>query len=212
MALHIRQLLLGPLQNFVYLIADENTRDAIVIDPGWDPLAIAKAAKEEEMKLRGILVTHTHFDHINAVPPMVKDFDIPVWVHQKEIGDLPVKPSSVKTFVGGDLIQVGGLDIKVLHTPGHTTGSSCFEMQDLLLTGDTLFVKACGRSDLEGGNPEELWKSLGEIAKLDDNLVVYPGHDYGDTPQSTVAEERRANPFMQFHTPQEFVRRVTGHI
>lgn len=208
MGLLIRQLPLGPLQNFVYLVGDEATRQAVIVDPAWDARAIAEAVRQDDLTVTGLLVTHTHFDHINAVPPLMKQYDVPVYVHSRETGDLPVRPSSVKGIDHDDEIPLGECRIRLFHTPGHTPGSSCFLVNDCLFTGDTLFVKACGRSDLPGGDPELLHHSLGRLAALDERITVYPGHDYGDTPTSTVAAEKRDNPFLQFPSPQQFVRFV----
>ena len=199
MALAIHQLLLGPLQNFVYVLADDVTRRALVVDPGWDTQAILARLAEHDLTLAGLLVTHTHFDHINAVGELVTQADVPVYVHRDEREPMPVRSSSVKRVVGGDEIPLGDQAVRLLHTPGHTPGSTCFLINDCLLSGDTLFVKACGRSDLPGGDPEQLHHSLGRIAALDERITVYPGHDYGDTPQSTIGAEKRENPFLR-HT------------
>lgn len=209
MGVHIHQLLLGPLQNFVYVLADDVTRRALVVDPGWDSAAILQRLAEHDLTLAGLLVTHTHFDHINAVGELVKRHDVPVYVHTAEREPMPVRASSVKRVNGGDEIALGEHAVRLLHTPGHTPGSSCFLVNNRLMTGDTLFVKACGRSDLPGGDPAQLYHSLDQIAQLDEQITVYPGHHYGDTPQSTVGDEKRANPFLQLHSPQEFVRFVT---
>ncbi len=211
MSLIVRQLPLGPMQNFVYILGDPDTRQALVVDPGWDMQAIQEQLAKDDLKLTGLLVTHTHFDHINAVPPLVKAADVPVYVHKAEVGDLPLKPSSIRGIDPSSEIMLGSHRIQILHTPGHTSGSICFLVDDRLLTGDTLFVKACGRSDLPGGDPEQLYRSLDRIAKLDDRIAVHPGHDYGDTKTSTVGAEKRQNPFMQFRSPAEFVSHVRGY-
>ena len=212
MPLSLYQLPLGPMQNFVYILGDETTRQALVVDPGWNAKAILEQLTQHDLTLTGLLVTHTHFDHINAVPPLVKAADVPVYVHRTEVGDLPLKPSSIKPIDPSSEIRLGSHRVQILHTPGHTPGSVCFLIDDHLVTGDTLFVKACGRSDLPGGDPEALYRSLGRIATLDDRITVHPGHDYGDTPTSTVGAEKRQNSFLRFPSPQEFVRRVTGGV
>jgi len=209
MALAVHQLLLGPLRNFVYILADQATRHALVVDPGWDSKAILARLAEHDLTLAGLLVTHTHFDHINAVGELVKHADVPVYVHTAEREPMPVRSSSVKRVSGGDDIPLGEHVVRLLHTPGHTPGSSCFLVNGRLMSGDTLFVKACGRSDLPGGDPTQLYHSLDQIATLDERITVYPGHDYGDTPHSTVGDEKRQNPFLQFDSPQQFVRFVT---
>ncbi|MBI4226895.1 MAG: MBL fold metallo-hydrolase, partial [Candidatus Omnitrophica bacterium] len=202
--------LLGPLRNFVYILGDPTTRQALVIDPGWDSQAILDRLAEHDLTLAGLLVTHTHFDHINAVGELLKAADVPVYVHKAERDPLPARSSSITRVGGGDEVPLGAHVVRILHTPGHTPGSSCFLVNDRLLSGDTLFVKACGRSDLPGGDPEQLYHSLDQIATLDEQITVYPGHDYGDAPQSTVGDEKRQNPFLQFPSPQAFVRAVTG--
>ncbi len=205
MALILHQLPLGPMQNFVYILGDETTRQALVVDPGWDAKAILEQVAQHDLTLTGLLVTHTHFDHINAGPPLVKAADVPVYVHKSEVGDLPIKSSSIRPIDPSSELQLGDHRIQILHTPGHTPGSVCFLIDNRLVTGDTLFVKACGRTDFPGGDPEQLYRSLDRIAKLDDQITVHPGHDYGDTPTSTIGAEKRQNPFMQFGSPQEFV-------
>lgn len=211
MSLLVRQIPLGPLQNLIYVIGDEATREAIVVDPGWDAQQIQRQLAADDLTLTGLLVTHTHFDHINAVPPLVKQADVPVYVHKEEIGDLPIKPGSIRGIDPSSEIRLGAHRIQILHTPGHTPGSVCFLLDNRLVTGDTLFVKACGRTDLPGGDPEQLYKSLDRIATLDDSILVYPGHDYGDTKTSTIGAEKRQNPFMQFGSPAEFVSHVRGY-
>lgn len=211
MAVQVQQLLLGPMQNFVYLVGDDQTRRALVVDPGWDVHAIEAALQQADWDLAGVLITHTHFDHINAVGHLVDLADVPVYVHKQETGELPVSVTSVKRIGGGDEIPLGGHQVRLLHTPGHTPGSSCFLVDDRLMSGDTLFVKACGRSDLPGGDPAQLYRSLDQIATMDERIVVYPGHDYGDTKTSTVGAEKRQNPFLQFRSPQEFVNAVRGY-
>lgn len=210
MTIAVHQLLLGPLQNFIYIIGDRETKQALVVDPGWDSKAILERLAEHDLTLTGLLVTHTHFDHINAVGELLKTADVPVYVHKSERDPLPAKSGSIKRVGGGDDITLGAHRVRILHTPGHTPGSSCFLVNNRLMSGDTLFVKACGRTDLPGGDPEQLFHSLDEIAKLDEEIRVYPGHDYGDVPHSTVGDEKRANPFLQFPSPQAFVRAVTG--
>lgn len=210
MSVQVQQLPLGPLQNFVYILGDDVIRQALVVDPGWDVHAIQDGLAQHDLTLAGVLVTHTHLDHINAVGDLVKRADVPVYVHKAETGPLPVSAGSVTRVGGGDEIPLGRHHVRILHTPGHTPGSSCFLVDDRLLSGDTLFVKACGRTDLPGGNPEELFHSLGQIATMDERIAVYPGHDYGDAPKTTIGAEKRQNPFLRFHSPQEFVRAVTG--
>ena len=136
----IHQLELGPMQNFVYLLGCEKTREAAVVDPAWDVPAILKAAKDNDLKIRTILLTHTHFDHINGVEELLKETDARVFVHKKEAAVLQYAASSVKKIDSGDSVSIGGLDVTFIHTPGHTPGSISlyFKQDGILIVGDAL--------------------------------------------------------------------------
>ncbi|MDO8730671.1 MAG: MBL fold metallo-hydrolase, partial [Candidatus Omnitrophota bacterium] len=152
MNLYLKQIELGPLQNFVYLIGSLETRECAVVDPGWDVPAILNAAAQDEMRITKILITHTHFDHINGVPEILKATDAQVIVHKKEIEAVPVEGPSILGVEGGAKVALGNLELSLLHTPGHTPGSICFMVADRLISGDTLFIGGCGRCDLPGGD------------------------------------------------------------
>ena len=205
MKLYLKQLELGPLQNFVYLIGSLETREAAVVDPGWDLRRILDTAKQDEMRITTVLVTHTHFDHINAVEGIVQATDARVLVHKKESGAVPVARTSVQEMEGGQEFTLGPLKISLLHTPGHTPGSVCFSVADRLIAGDTLFIGGCGRCDLPGGDPEAMHKSLGRLAKLDDRIALYPGHNYAPRPTSSIGEEKGYNPFLKAADLDQFL-------
>ncbi|MBI1953459.1 MAG: MBL fold metallo-hydrolase [Candidatus Omnitrophica bacterium] len=208
MSIYLRQIELGPLQNFVYLIGCLETHQAAVVDPGWDVPKILETAKQDEMRITQIIVTHTHFDHVNGVGELVAATDAQVLVHKKETGQLPVEPSNLKTVEGGSEIQVGKVTLSFLHTPGHTPGSQCITAGDCLVSGDTLFVGGCGRCDLPGGDPEELFKSLTRLSRLDDRMVVHPGHNYAASATSTLSQEKGYNPFLKAQSLDGFLNLV----
>ena len=208
MGFYFKQLELGPLQNFVYLIGSLQTREAMVVDPGWDVSRILQAAAEDEMRIKRILVTHTHFDHINGVEELVEKTDAQVFVHKKEAGVLPLSPANLHPIEGGNSFEMGGLRLTFLHTPGHTPGSSCFTVGDRLIAGDTLFVGGCGRCDLPGGDPEALYQSLVRLRQMDDRFVLYPGHHYAPTPSAPMAEEKNRNPFLRAESLDRFLNLV----
>lgn len=210
MKLYLKQIELGPLQNFVYLIGCLETREAAVVDPGWDPNAILQAAEQDEMRIKKVLVTHTHFDHINAVGEILKATDSQVYLHKKELSDIPVARSSLEGFEGGAEVMVGNLMVSILHTPGHTPGSVCFTVADKLISGDTLFIGGCGRCDLPGGDPELMYKSLKRLKKMDDKLVLYPGHNYAPEASVQLGKEKGRNPFMQAPTQDAFLNMIGG--
>jgi len=208
--LYLKQLELGPLQNFVYLIGCPETRETAVVDPAWDVPAILDAAAQDEMKITKVLITHTHFDHINGVPEILKATDAQVIVHKKELGAIPVEESSLQRLEGQAEVSVGRLKLLLLHTPGHTPGSFCFSVADRLITGDTLFIGGCGRCDLPGGDAELMYKSLSRINKLDDRLIFYPGHNYGPETSAPIGKEKERNPFLMAPSQEEFLQLVGG--
>lgn len=209
--LFLHQVELGPMQNFVYLIGCEKTREAAVVDPAWDVSAILRIAKNHQFQIKTILLTHTHFDHINGVEELLKQTDARVFVHKKEAGALLYGGGNIKKIESGDSVNVGDLNITFIHTPGHTPGSQCFYVGDRLITGDTLFIGGCGRCDLPGGDPEAMYHSLtGTLKRMDDRIRVYPGHHYADVPVSNIGNEKRRNSFLMSGSVEEFIRRTTG--
>ncbi len=200
----IQALELGPMDNFIYLIHDHASNRVAVVDPAWDVDAIRKAA--EQKQITDILLTHSHHDHINGVEGLLVNSDAQLHLLKAEAQfwgnclDLPT------LHHGGDIIQVGETAIKILHTPGHTPGSACYQLGDKIITGDTLFVFGCGRCDLQGGDPEQMYDTLRHLAtELPSSTIIHPGHNYGVTPVSTLEEQVDGNPFMHHHDHHSFV-------
>ncbi len=202
----IHQMELGPMQNFVYLIGCGDTGEAAVVDPAWDVPAVLSAARDHQLKIKTILLTHTHADHINGVEELLKETDARVFVHKKEAAILNYTASSIKQIDSGDSAKIGNLDVTFIHTPGHTPGSQCFLVDGRLITGDTLFVQGCGRCDLPGGDPEEMYRTLtGTLRKLEDTTRIYPGHHYGPVPDSTLGDEKKGNPYLTSGSVENFL-------
>jgi hydroxyacylglutathione hydrolase len=205
--LYFRQLAVGPMQNFIYLIGSRRTRECLIVDPAWDTRGLIDFAEAEDMRITGALVSHYHPDHVGgrmgpfAVPGGVAELasaaSARIHVHKLEAdGLIKITGASEGDLVrheSGDVIEIGDVSIELIHTPGHTPGSQCFLVRDRLVTGDTLFVDGCGRVDLPGGNAAELRDSLRTLAKLPPQVLVCPGHDYGRTPTNTMAEQRQSN-------------------
>ena len=206
----VRQLQLGPMQNFVYLIGDGETREAAVVDAGWDVSAILNAAAEDDLKITSILLSHNHFDHINAVAPLLEKVSAPVYIHKGDMHKLQGQgfDSYLRPVESEEEIAIGKTPVRFLHTPGHTPGSITFKVQDAIVTGDTLFVGACGRFDMAGGDAAVMYDSLMRLARLDGATIVFPGHDYGDRAASTIAHENATNPYLRFGSLQGFMRGV----
>ena len=207
--LYLKQLELGPMQNFIYLIGDPASREAAVIDPGWEVPAILAAVARDGYRLTAAFVTHHHFDHVMGLGPLLEQVDVPVYVHRDDASMVKIAPSSLRAVEGGETVEVGRVPVALIHTPGHTPGSQCLLVDGRLLTGDTLFIRACGRWDLPGGDPVRLYQSLTDTLKrLDDGTILCPGHHYAEELTSTIGEEKRANPFLQIPTLEEFLMRI----
>ena len=213
--IYLRQMEMGPMQNFVYLVGDPETRECIVVDPAWEIDAILAQVAADDMHLSGVLVTHTHQDHVGGhlfghdIPGIVELLErnpAKVYVHAAEREFLRGYGSDLVKVSGGDTLQVGKRTITFVHTPGHTPGSQCFLVDGRLISGDTLFIRSCGRTDLPGSDPEEMYTSLTtRLGALPDETVVFPGHNYGGT-ATTIGDEKRRNPMMRFPTMSDFLR------
>ncbi len=207
--------------NFVYLLGDPKTKEAAVVDPAWNAPAIFEKIEKDGYRLTHVLLTHGHYDHINAVEEIVDKTDAIVCGQKSEleefiaegIGGLVIPRSSLKKTVSGDAVQVGGISVRLIHTPGHTPGSQCLliegqEESGILVTGDTLFIGTIGRCDFPYSSPHELFKSLGKLKRLEEETVIYPGHDYGSSPTNTLRKEKRTNPFLMAEHLDEFLQMV----
>lgn len=203
----IEALELGPMDNFIYLLVDEMTKTAAVVDPAWDVSSIIGRAKQLGVTITDALLTHSHHDHINGLEQLLSHYDAQVHLLKSEAtfwgADL-VKPS---LHHGGDHLKLGNTEIEILHTPGHTPGSACYRVGDDIITGDTLFVFGCGRCDLRGGDPEQMHTTLKRFRdELPASIVIHPGHHYAVQKTSTLGEEIEGNPFMHFTEVDQFVR------
>lgn len=195
-----------------YLVACPHTREAVIIDPAGEEDKLLAIIQTEGIKVKYILNTHGHSDHVLGNAKLKEVFNVPVCMHEaddrffsdkgvrekssKELGLPPPDPADIR-LKDEDIIEVGTLKITVIHTPGHTPGSVCYLIHGNLFCGDTLFVGAAGRTDLIGGSLETLLESLEKrLIVLPKETIVWPGHDYGDTPTSTLGREMEENPYI----------------
>jgi hydroxyacylglutathione hydrolase len=197
----ILQIQVGQMANFTYIIADEESGEAAVIDPSWDLDKIFQALKKNGWRAKYVINTHTHFDHMLGNEQMAEVTGAKIVQH---------KNSQLKKDIAvsdGDTIKIGSIRLRVLHTPGHSKDSMCLLLDDrLIFTGDTLFVGNCGRVDLPGSDAKEMYYSLfGKLAKLDEKLILYPGHNYGSTSISTIGHEKKTNYVLQPKSKEEFL-------
>ena len=215
--LYFRQLLSGTdfaaqdqmaqqMVNFVYLIGDTQTRECIIVDPAYAVHEIAEIVETDDMNLVGALGTHYHPDHvggkmmgwnIEGISSLLERNEIPIHIQKSEMEWVTkttgVSSTHLTAHEGGDVVQVGEIAITLLHTPGHTPGSQCFLVDGKLVSGDTWFLEGCGRTDLPGSNPEDMYDSLNMLATLPNDTIVYPGHRYSDPAFLAMGQVRETN-------------------
>lgn len=216
--LYFRQLLAGrdfavgnqlarQMVNFVYVIGDRDTNEALLVDPAYAPGELVDLVSADGLTVTGVLATHYHPDHvggemmghqISGISELLNQIDVPVHVQKEEVPWVQrrtgVGSDPLVAHDAGDVVTVGGVRVELLHTPGHTPGSQCFLVQGRLVSGDTLFLEGCGRTDLPGSDPEEMYRSLQErLLRVPDDTIVFPGHLYSPDPSASLAEVRKYN-------------------
>jgi glyoxylase-like metal-dependent hydrolase (beta-lactamase superfamily II) len=214
----------GQMANFMYVIGDPLKREAVIVDPAWDVLGLLDVARNDGYKVVGALVTHYHPDHVGGdlwglevqgISRLLEQQGMPIYVNRLE-GDgvkvvTGISESDLKRVDDGERLKVGELEITFLHTPGHTPGSQCFLIGNRLVAGDTLFVQGCGRVDLPGGDPEQMYYTLTQkLAKLPTDTVLFPGHHYGPSETSTIGAELEQNPYLRIRSIEDW-RRLMGY-
>ena len=193
----------GQIDTNCYLIGDEKEGVCALADPGGSPERILEMVEKSGLRLEKILLTHGHWDHVGAIPALLEKWpELPVYAHEKELCPadepnphyfFPHAGKNQRTYGEGDTVQVGSLELKVLHTPGHSGGSVVILVENVMLSGDTLFAGTCGRVDLAGGVEEKMLESLARLGRLEGDYKVCPGHG----PMSTLERERQTNPYMK---------------
>lgn len=222
--LYFRQVAVGEMANLAYLIGDTESRQALVVDPAWNVDGLLDQAEADGVEVVGALVTHYHQDHvggeifghrIEGIDRLLTRKPMPIHVNKLEApGVEKISGASRKDLVeheGGDTIELGGICVRLIHTPGHTPGSQCFLVEEsgrpgYLVSGDTLFLNACGRVDLPGADPEAMYESLnGTLKALPDETLLFPGHMYSAEGSSTMGEQKRTNPYLRVTSLEMFL-------
>lgn len=208
--MEIKQIFLPRMANFCYMAGDETTGTCAVIDPAFDAEKILQQVAAAGYKITHIINTHGHADHISANAEIIKATGATLCIHEADSAQMAGflnrsfsrilggkgSPGADRLLTDGDIIAIGETELRVIHTPGHSPGSICIYADGNLFTGDTLFVGAVGRTDLAGGSAPTLLSSIREkLYTLPDETIVWPGHDYGEAPASTIGREKAENPF-----------------
>ncbi|MCS5628685.1 MAG: MBL fold metallo-hydrolase [Planctomycetes bacterium] len=221
--LYIEQLLCGPMQNFVYIVGSKRTREVALVDPAWAIDPLLEHLDQKDLTLKAALVTHYHPDHvggsmmgqdIEGLAALLERRGVKSYVNKHEADGVRkvtgLSESDLVRVDSEDTLQLGDVEVRFLHTPGHTPGSQCFLVSDALVSGDTLFIRSCGRVDLPGSDPTDLHHSLRRLAALPEQTVLYPGHNYSDEAQSTIGQELATNPYLRIPT-EEMWRELMGY-
>lgn len=197
----------GDMSNYSYLIIDKKTKKGAVIDPSWEIEKILNEINKYNVNLEKILITHCHNDHVNLVDELVEKYNANVYISKEEHDFYDYKSKNLIAINDKDIITLGDTEIKCILTPGHTKGGMCFLIEDEIFTGDTLFIEACGRCDLPGGNAEELFESIKFIKEnIDQNTIIHPGHPYGVGENVTLSELNKRNPYYKISNKEEFIK------
>jgi glyoxylase-like metal-dependent hydrolase (beta-lactamase superfamily II) len=231
---YFRQLLAGrdfavgdpvatQMVNFVYALGDRQSGEAVLVDPAYRPSEIVSLVEADGMRVSGVLATHFHADHvggdlvghqIDGIAELLETNDVPIHVQADEVEWIlkrtGVGADALVAHQSGDQLAVGELDITLIHTPGHTPGSQCFLADGRLISGDTLFLEGCGRTDLPGSDPEEMYLTLSQrLSKISDDTVLFPGHFYSASPSAPMGEVRGYNAVLAPSTPEQWLAMFT---
>jgi hydroxyacylglutathione hydrolase len=205
--------------NFVYAIGDRTTGEAVLIDPAYAPSELVDLVSTDEMRVVGALATHYHPDHVGGemggneiagITALLEKIDVPIHVQSAEVPWVTrrtgVSEGALVAHESGDVVRVGNVEITLIHTPGHTPGSQCFLVDGRLISGDTLFLDGCGRTDLPGSDPAEMYRSLTQrLAKIPDDTILFPGHLYSPEPSAPMSEVREFNHAMAPVSEQQWL-------
>jgi len=206
-----KQMELGPMENFLYFVGDAEAKEIAVVGPAWDVDFLCKEAEKNGYKITSILLTHGHMDHVNGLEEILSRYDVPAYMSKSESDLYKPKHKNLIEVDDRQKLKVGSIEFECLLTPGHSPGCQCFLHENILIAGDAIFIDGCGRCDLPGSDPKEMYKSLYNVVmKLPDTTVIYPGHNYGPSPYATLASQKKTNPYLLCKSMDEFLQQRMG--
>ena len=183
-----------------------------IVDPAWDVDFLIKEAKEKGYKITNVFLTHGHPDHVNGLNEMLKAHNVPAYISKHESPLFKPRHKNIVEIDDKAKLKVGTIEFQTIHTPGHTPGCQLFLYNNVMITGDTVFIDGCGRCDLPGSDPKAMYNSLYNVVKkFPDETLIFPGHDYGPTPFATLAAQKKTNPYLQCNSMEEFLNERMGY-
>jgi glyoxylase-like metal-dependent hydrolase (beta-lactamase superfamily II) len=195
------------IYNYCYIVLDKATNEALLVDPSWEFNKVVNKLQELDADLKGILLTHSHFDHVNLVDKLIDRYNPQVYMSRAEIDYYGFKCKNLCALNDMDKIYIGSTDVLCLLTPGHTAGGMCFLLSDYMFSGDTVFIEGCGMCNLNGGSPWQMYESIQRIKQIvRPEVKVYPGHSYGKEPGYTLEHIKKENLYFMFTKVDSFVK------
>ncbi len=201
----IKTLSLGPMDNFIHLMIDEESREAFVVDPAWDSQAILDELDNQGANLVGIFLTHSHADHVSAVKDLLSVVQVPVYISQEEYRLGYIKLDNPTFVTDNQYLPLGESQVQVIATAGHTIGSVCYYVTPHLICGDTLFIDGCGRCNFAESDVDEMWESLQRIKTLPDDTILHCGHHYGQKKTDSLGNQKQTNPYLLIDNKDFFI-------
>ena len=206
----VEQLQVGPMANFTYIVGSADSREVVLVDPAWDLEQILQRVEKQDYRVVAALVTHYHPDHVGGqlfgvdiagVAELMTTKPVKVYIHKLEADGVKqitgISESDLVRVDSGDLLDLNGVQIEFLHTPGHTPGSQCFRIKNTLISGDTLFIDGCGRVDLPGSDRDAMFHSLQKLKSLPDDTILLPGHHYSHVPTASMETVKQTNAYLR---------------
>ena len=207
----LKQMEVGPAGNFIYFIGDARTKEIAVVDPAWDADFLSSEAEKNGFKITAVLLTHGHPDHVNGLSELLSKHDVPAYISKHEPPFYKPSHDNIVEVEDHQKIMIGGIEIECIWTPGHTPGGQCFKYDNVLITGDTLFIDGCGRCDLPGGDAKVMYETLYTIIMaLPDETLLYTGHQYGPASVATLGSQKETNPYLLCSSMKEFLQERMG--